>query len=106
MRLTAMALAEGCTKFTVSCAVVLKLCQLRERFWLDWLMVVVLPDWLMLPLPAVTCPPVGAASAAGTMRTSANAPAIRLHPEPDLPRPLAFSATAIHAFSTWLQMMR
>ncbi len=51
MRLTAIALAEGCTKLTLSCAPTLKLFQFREAFWLDWVMVVVAPFWEMLAAP-------------------------------------------------------
>jgi len=51
MRFTAMAVAEGWTKFTVSCAVVLNDCQVRARFWLAWLTVVVVPAWAMVPAP-------------------------------------------------------
>src|SRR5690242_21490261 len=36
------------------------------RFWLCWLTVVLLPFWLMLPTPVVTCPPLGPARAART----------------------------------------
>jgi hypothetical protein len=57
--LTAIALADGCTKFTVSCGAMLKLVQLNESFGLRCVIVVRAPDWTMLPLPAVTCPPEG-----------------------------------------------
>ena len=64
MRLTASELAFGWTKFTVSCEPTSKLCQPRERFWLFCWMVVILPDWMICPAPAVTWPPLGAAKAA------------------------------------------
>ena len=103
MRLTAIELADGWTKFTVSWAVVLKLCQLTERFWLAWVMVVVVPAWVMEPEPETTCPPVGAAKTKPGKSSSAAAISLRAVP---LPRPRAFSATAIHALSTGLQIRR
>ena len=63
MRLTAIAEADGCWKFTVSCAAILKPSQLRESFWLVCRMVVVVPDWEMPASPETTCPPTGAACA-------------------------------------------
>ena len=63
MRLTANALADGWTKLTVSLLATLKLCQLMESLSLAWLIVVVLPFALMLPLPPTSCPPWGAAPA-------------------------------------------
>ena len=64
-RFSATAAALGCTKFTVSLLAMLKLCQLIARFWLPWVMVVTAPLCAMLPLPTVTCAPLGAARAQG-----------------------------------------
>ncbi len=55
--------AFGWLKLTVSAGAVLKLCQLMEALFVDWLMLVTLPAWLMAALPLVTTPPWGAASA-------------------------------------------
>ena len=63
--------AEGCTKFTVSLGVMLKLFQLMEALLVDWLMVVVVPLWLMFAEPVMTCPPVGEAKASVLPATSA-----------------------------------
>ena len=103
MRFTAIALAEGCTKFTVSCLAMLKLCQLSDRFWLDCVMVVVWADCTILPAPETTCPPTGAACAKLAVSDRAAATSLRLEP---LPRPRADSATATQAFETWFQTMR
>ena len=49
-------------------------------FWLAWLMVVLMPlpfavlAWLMLPCPAVICPPVGAACTGVDMHNAKTAP--------------------------------
>jgi len=48
----------------------LKVFQSTTAFWLVWLTLRVLPDWLMLAWPAFTCPPVGswvAATAGGVV---------------------------------------
>ena len=103
MRLTAMALAEGCRKFTVSCGAMLKLFQKSDRFWLDCLMVVVTPDWEMLPEPAATCPPFGAAWARAAQSDRAAAISLRLD---RLPRPRANAATATEVLYTWLPIRR
>ena len=104
MRFTAIAPAVGCTKLTVSCAPMLKLFQFNARFWLDCVIVVVAPDVAMLPTPDASCPPAGAASAApAALMASATDASFRLAL---LPRPRDFSATATHAFNTWLQMRR
>jgi len=99
-RLSAMALLLGCTKLTLSWAPILKLVQLIARFWLPWVTVVALPFWLllMLPLPALTLPPVGPAHAAlpAPMRLVATAAAMarRVLRPLDLPRPRVVSGTA------------
>src|SRR5690606_41907536 len=103
MRLMAIALAEGCTKLTLSCAATLKLCQLSDRFWLDWLMVVVAPDCTIPPAPATTCPPCGAATAMPA--ASDNGRASNRLREP-VPRPRAGSATATQHHPTRLQTRR
>ncbi len=107
MRLTASALAEGWTKLTVSWAPTLKLFQFSAACWLDCRMVVLLPCWLMLAVPATTCPPVGAASAgppsASAVMAAAAAASLRRLP---LPHPRDVSATATQAFRTWLQTRR
>src|SRR5450830_2106451 len=98
MRLTAIALAVGCTKFTVSCGAILKPFQVSDRFWLDCVMVVVAPDCEMLPAPDATCPPTGAACASDAP-PSANAAAIAISLRRDpLPLPRVVSATATQAF--------
>src|ERR1039457_1826007 len=103
MRLSAMALDDGCRKLTVSCAAMLKLCQLRERFWLDCWMVVVALDWEMLPVPETTCPPVGEACASGA-NASKSAVAMSLRLSSGFLRALVvFSATVTQVLSTWLQ---
>ena len=53
----------GWLKLTVSAGAMLKVCQLMEALFVDWLMFVVLPDWTMAAVPLVTTPPVGAARA-------------------------------------------
>ena len=106
IRFTAIAVADGWRKLTVSCAATLKLCQLSERFWLAWVMLVLAPDCTMLPVPATTCPPEGAAIVwAENIVLSERAAAMSLRLE-FLPRPLAVSATATQAFCTWLQTSR
>src|SRR5271157_4235394 len=49
--------ALGWLKLTVSEGAVLKLCQLMEALFVDWLMFVVVPDWPMAAAPVVTTPP-------------------------------------------------
>src|SRR6218665_3365485 len=100
MRLTAIELAEGWTKFTTSWELVLKDCQFRDRFWLDCVTVVVLPLWLTVPLPAVTCPPVGPAHAAWPAVIKTAVSKARLAA---LPLPLVHSETTIQVCWTWLQ---
>lgn len=78
-RFTAIALAEGCTKLTVSPLPMLKLFQFRERFLLACVTVVTAPDWLMALLPTVTTPPEGAASADSTIVVIKSA-ALSFHP--------------------------
>ena len=66
-------------------------------------MVVVVPDWAMLPAPETTSPPTGAAWAKAAESDSAAAMSLRLAP---LPRPRPDSATATQPFNTWLQIRR
>ena len=111
MRLTAMDVVEGWTKSTVSCLPTLKLAQPSDRLALDCLMVVTAPDCVIVPLPAVTCPPLGVAlaidaSAARAVIDRAGRASRRRVLRPLLPRPRAVSATAIHPFATWLQTRR
>nr|WP_254257899.1 hypothetical protein [Methylobacter tundripaludum] len=105
MRLTAIAAVLGCWKLTVSLGAMLKLCQLADRFWLVWLIVVVSPDWLILPAPETICPPVGSACPAAAKRNNGAISSLRLGLEP-LPRLLLFSATATKACFTSLQTRR
>ncbi len=111
MRLTAIAEADGCTKSTVSCGAMLKVFQSSDKFWLPCLMVVVLPDWLMVPVPDTTCPPVGPARANGEMKVTAvsdkaAAASLRRALLPPLPRPRVISATATQEFVTRLHTRR
>ena len=100
MRLTASELVEGWKKLTLSALATLKLCQVSDSLSLAWLMVVVAPLALILPLPDTMYPPVGAACAYGLNRNSEasvtlSAAAVTL---PDcLPRPRVVSDTAIQA---------
>ena len=92
MRFTASALAEGWTKLTVSDLATLKLCQLMDSLSLVWLMVVVAPPELMLPLPPTTSPPWGAASAPKLRAAKlARTAALRRGVAVLLPRPCASS---------------
>ena len=92
-----MALAEGWTKLTVSPLLVLNDCQFNDRFWLACVTVVVAPFWLMVPLPAVTWPPVGPAMAECEAASNTLAMRRRLA---DLPLPLARSWTATQVWWT------
>ena len=56
-RLSATALAPGWTKFTVLPLPTEKPCQSIASLFEAWLMVMALPLWLMLPLPATMLPP-------------------------------------------------
>ncbi|KLN54528.1 hypothetical protein VPARA_44500 [Variovorax paradoxus] len=82
-----------------------KLAQLMARFWLPCVMVVVLPLWLMLPLPALTLPPLGPAHA--PLASSAAQSATTAAPRPDdLPRPLAVSGAGTKRAAASLQTRR
>ena len=114
-RLSTTAVALGWMKWTVWLAARLKLCQLMARFWLFWTIVVVpapVPPpavpavprpalWLMLPLPALICPPLGAAWAQGVASVApASRAAVVLRRalrRADLRRLLAISAQQIQA---------
>ena len=61
-------------------------------------MLVVLPDWEMLPFPEVTWPPVGAAWASCAM-AKASVPISNFRLAVRLPRPLATSETGTHVLS-------
>src|ERR1700722_7602644 len=102
--LIAMASADGCRKFTVSCGAMLNVFQSSERFVLVWWMVVVRPDWETLPTPEMIWPPLGAACAKGPQ--SNTAAARKLLPDVDLRRVRVVSATAIQAPTVRLQMRR
>src|SRR5688572_361039 len=78
MRLIAMASAEGCRKFTVSCSAMSKLSQVSERFWLDCLMVVVSPDLERVARPETTSPFDGAAWTMGMQSESVATMSLRL----------------------------
>ena len=104
-RLSAIEVALGWLNRTVSLAAMPKLCQLIARFWLLWLTVVLTPVWEIAPTPALICPPVGAANVMGLSKASAPT-TLLLRDEPDLPRALAFSETAIQVFVTRLQIRR
>src|ERR1700683_5115693 len=102
--LIAMASAEGCRKSTVSCGAMLNVFQSSERFVLVWWMVVVRPDWEMVPAPEMICPPLGAACATGP---ESNTAAVRkLLPDGDLRRLRVVSATAIQASTVQLHIRR
>ncbi len=106
MRLTATALVEGWTNLTDSALLVLNDCQFTERFWLPWVMVVVAPAWLMLPLPAVISPPCGPACASGVATlATAITPRDSLR-RLFLPGPRVSSDTAIKAWCAGLQIRR
>ena len=47
-------------KRTASLTPIPKRCQLITARSVDWLIVVLVPAWLMVAWPATTCPPVGA----------------------------------------------
>ena len=110
IRLTAIASAEGWTKFTVSCDAMLKLCQLSDSWLVAWLMVVVAPELLMLPAPDVICPPIGAARVRTEVRAKTAATSARIDAlatlEALLPRPLAISETTVQARMVSFQISR
>ena len=58
-RLSVADWALGCWKLTVASLPTLKVLQSTTALWLVWLMLSVLPDWLMVACPAATWPPVG-----------------------------------------------
>ena len=103
-RLSAIDAALGWLKRTASLLPMLKFCQLMARFWLLWVMVVVVPAWTIAPVPALICPPVGSACARGARRTAPerNNKAItkKLRPNIDLLDPLMFSITDIQTLMT------
>ena len=93
MRLTAIALDDGCTKSTVCCGAMLKVAQLSDSVGLSCVMVVTAPDCAMRPLPAITFPPKGS-PACTKVAPSNRVAAISARPA-CLPRPRVFSATGI-----------
>src|SRR4051812_17877567 len=102
----------GWTKLTVSAAAILKVLQLRARFWLDWLTVIDWPLWAMGPEPGATWPPEGKASgvpatATADSRTAA-VMAVRSRPPraPPFRRALAVSAAATQALRRVLKTRR
>ena len=104
-RLSVMELALGWLKRTDSLLPTENLAQSMAALLLVWLMVVALPAWLMVALPAVTWPPVGPASP-GRLNIHSAAPKAVAVSVPqldfcefsflpvDLPWPLALSVTA------------
>ena len=62
----------GCAKLTLAPDPILKVDQLMIAFWVAWFTSMRAPDWLIVALPAATCPPVG--SAAGPARSAGIAP--------------------------------
>src|SRR5690606_4908613 len=102
-RLSAMALALGCTKLTASFAPMPKLCQLMARFWLDWLTAIEVPARDTLPVPPTICSPVG--SAHDGPATAAATAVLSTLSEWRLPRPRAHSGAGTQAcclsFQTW-----
>ena len=62
-RFSATLLAEGWLNVTVLPAPIEKLCQLAAILAVAWLMVMLLPLWLMVALPPTTVPPVGSVCA-------------------------------------------
>lgn len=98
-RFSATAVLEGCTKFTVAPWPTEKVCQSTARRELDWLTVRVLPDWLRLPVPAATRPPVGrvCAWAPPAAKVASRARPAAATADRALPRPQAVSATACQA---------
>ena len=108
-RLSATALAPGWTKFTVLPLPTEKPCQSIASLFEAWLMVMALPLWLMLPLPATMLPPVGRVPAAQLWPAPANARvATTSNGFADLllPRPRAHSATACQAPTAEFQTTR
>ena len=106
--------ALGCTKLTVAPLPTEKLCQLTAARWLLWLTVRVLAVLLILAAPAVTWPPVGksfiplaqAEAVQLAIKTEAISAGVLVVLLPDLPRPLAVSATAVMDWVWWFQTMR
>ena len=47
-----------------------KVCQSMSRRWVAWLMLVAVPSWAVVPVPEVTTPPVGWASATPTQASA------------------------------------
>jgi hypothetical protein len=58
-RLSVTDVLPGCLNVTASPAPTPKLCQLMTAFWLDWLIVTVLPLFAILADPDETAPPSG-----------------------------------------------
>lgn len=87
-----------------------KLCQLAAILSVAWVMVMVVPDWVMVPCPATICPPVGRLAAklgaGGTAMSPAATMAATMPLDARLPRARANSATAIKALWVSLQMRR
>ena len=105
-RFRAMADAEGWTKLTVAFWPTEKPSQSIATFWLDWVMVIVLPTRAPIAAaPAVTLPFVGSVSA-GISGACASVPASSSAPPERLPRERAVSATATNICRAWLQTWR
>src|SRR5436190_1736438 len=64
--------ALGWAKLTLAPDPILKVDQLMIAFEVAWFTSMCAPDWLIVALPAVTCPPVG--SAAGSSAKAGNVP--------------------------------
>src|SRR4051812_40037220 len=62
----------GCAKLTLAPDPILKLDQLMIACWVPWFTPMREPDWVIVALPAATCPPLG--SAAGSSAYAGHAP--------------------------------
>jgi hypothetical protein len=103
IRLTAIELAEGCTKSTVSFGAMLKLAQVSESTGLVCVTVVREPDCPIWPDPETTWPPRGAASVSPAASDMAAASSVFAEP---LPRPRVVSATGTQLLEAWLHTSR
>ena len=133
MRFSAIAWALGWANTRASLAAVDSFVQSMAKRWLVWVIVVVVaPDVITLPAPAVTAALAASAAWAGGVNAFDSASALStvkaarhtelsrnpspveftdaastlVRPEPPLPRPLAFSATATHTLSAAFQTSR
>src|SRR5215470_10222451 len=63
--------ALGCAKLTVAADPMLKVDQLMIAFCVAWFTSMRAADWLIVALPAATCPPVGSADGSSAYAGSA-----------------------------------